>query len=92
MNFVEIKNFQITDESKSFNKMNEGEMTPFELYKTTPMFVDIDRITNIFPHYANDLVTNIDLQGTETGFMIPMSYEKFKEFFLKKQKKEPIEL
>jgi hypothetical protein len=85
MNFIEIKIFQQTKESREFKKLNEGEVVPCNLFQITPMSLDFDRIVAYFPHCDDENVTNIDLVGSN-GSMIPMKYEKFKEFYNNKMK------
>lgn len=85
MNFIEIKILQSTPESREFMKLNEKEIVPCSLYKTTAFYVDFERITTIFPHSEDENVTNVDAVGM-AGFMVPMKYKKFKEFYNSKIK------
>lgn len=86
MNFHEIKCFSSTEKSREYLKANPEGFCPFDLYDIIPSMLDFDRIIAFRPHQTEKCVSIIEVQGSNEDFIVPMEYENFKTFFLKKMK------
>jgi len=84
MRFIEIKIFNYTDEAISFKNANENINIPYDLMKICYATINFDKIIGFFPDWENPNVTILDVEATEHQYLLPMTYDKFKEFFKNK--------